>query len=394
MSACFVICLHKFIILNISSNRLLLQCSLLDTLTASSKIKTKLLNPIGVAEGMLLDCQNELKQRIDDLDVDVMTLRLLSSQTSAWEKELQSDVMDQCRKDVRSLFAKRSQIVDVVIGQLSITDHFKMGFGVGRVAFTNIWEESVSRAQCMTIRKQPNATNNQQHEIESNLVAIVNECAETITNRAKSQGEISIEYLGKRPSVVGTTKGGHGNNVMGVGRITAPKFGSLQADLNQSFMNVIQTSTTRLPSDAEFSDSIYLLLSRTSLLSSFLCAIASAAGPIGMFSGALDSTTAAATSIVLFSLGGITIPLGNRYASHVSAKEWASHANKLDVSLDTLFKEVMRRVSTQLAESVAPYSRFVNGEGEHLKDMQNKVESSIANANILRSKVNGAFESR
>jgi hypothetical protein len=389
VSACFVICLHKFIILNISSNRLLLQCSLLDTLTASSKIKTKLLNPIGVAEGMLLDCQNELKQRIDDLDVDVMTLRLLSSQTSAWEKELQSDVMDQCRKDVRSLFAKRSQIVDVVIGQLSITDHFKMGFGVGRVAFTNI-----SRAQCMTIRKQPNATNNQQHEIESNLVAIVNECAETITNRAKSQGEISIEYLGKRPSVVGTTKGGHGNNVMGVGRITAPKFGSLQADLNQSFMNVIQTSTTRLPSDTEFSDSIYLLLSRTSLLSSFLCAIASAAGPIGMFSGALDSTTAAATSIVLFSLGGITIPLGNRYASHVSAKEWASHANKLDVSLDTLFKEVMRRVSTQLAESVAPYSRFVNGEGEHLKDMQNKVESSIANANILRSKVNGAFESR
>jgi hypothetical protein len=52
---------------------------------------------------MLLDCQNEIKQRIDDLDVDVKTLRLLNSQTASWQKELQSDVVNQCRKDVRLL---------------------------------------------------------------------------------------------------------------------------------------------------------------------------------------------------------------------------------------------------------------------------------------------------
>ncbi|KAL7510215.1 hypothetical protein ACHAXN_007085 [Cyclotella atomus] len=365
---------------------------LLDTLTASSKIKTKLLNPIGVAEGMLLDCQNEIKQRIDDLDLDVKTLRLLNSQTAFWQKELQREVMDQCRKDIKALFVKRSQIVDVVIGQLSIIDLFKLGLGMGRVAFDNAWVEAVSQTQNIAIRKQTNATNNQQREIERDLVAIVNECAETITSRAKSQGENSREYLGKIPFVISSTKRDHVSNIIGVGRITSPKFGRLQDDLNQSFMDAIQTATARLPSDAESSNRMYSLLSKTSLLSTFLCANALTSGPIGMYSGALDSTTATATSLVLLSLGGMTIPLGKIYASQICEKEWTSHAKKLDASLETLFNEVLRRVSTQLAESVAPYSRFVNGEGEYLAEMQNKVESCISKVNILRNKVNEACD--
>jgi hypothetical protein len=262
----------------------------------------------------------------------------------------------------------------MVIGQLSIIDLFQLGLGMGSVAFDDAWKEAVSQTQNITIRKYSNATNNQQRDIEHDLVAIINECAETITSRVKSQGEISIEYLGKRPSVISFTKGDQGGNIVGVGRITAPKFVRLQDDLNQSFMDVVQTAAARLPSDAELSNRIYSLLSRTSLLSTFLFASALTSGAIGMYSGALDSTAAAATSLVLLSLGGTAIPLGKRYASQICEKEWTSHANKLDGSLETSFNEVLRRVSTQLAESVGPYSRYVNGEGEHLEEMQSKVE--------------------
>jgi hypothetical protein len=67
-----------------------------------------------------------------------------------------------------------------------------------------------------------------------------------------------------------------------------------------------------------------------------------------------------------------------------------THADKLDLSLDILFDEVLRRVSAQLAESVAPYSRFVKAEGEWISELQIKVDAGLSRANILRGEVNKA----
>jgi hypothetical protein len=67
-----------------------------------------------------------------------------------------------------------------------------------------------------------------------------------------------------------------------------------------------------------------------------------------------------------------------------------SFANELDATLDLLFQDVMRRVSAQLAEAVAPYSRFVNSEGEWLSELQTKTEGAIASAKVLRDQINKA----
>lgn len=336
---------------------------------------------------MLLDCQQELKQRIDDLDVDVMTLRLLNSQTAAWEKELKIEVMDQCRKDVNAFFVKRSQIVDIVLGQLSVVDQIKLGLGMGRSVFDDAWQDAIGQTEHAVFGKQSKNTNSQQHEMEPSLLAIAGECAESITSRAKSQGEISIEYLGKRPSVIAASKRDNMNNIVGVSRITPPKFNRLQEDLNESFMNAIRNATTRLPSNDEWASRIFSLLRKASITSSICCA-STLVGPAAIFAGAADSTTAILISTTMIILGGIAIPIGNTYASKLCQKEWMSQADKLDATLDTLFKEVSRRVSTQLAESVAPYSRFVNGEGEHLSELKSAVDSSISSANILRGQIN------
>jgi hypothetical protein len=348
-------------------------------LTASSKIKTKLLNPIGVAEGMLIDCQKEIKQRIDELEVDVVTLRLLNSQTAAWEKELKSEVMDQCQQDVMTFFIRRSEIVDTLISQLSFIDRIKMGLGLGHDAFDDAWEDSLRQSQSLILGKQSEFSHHRHCGIEQGLLTIVGECAQSITNRCKSQGQISIEYLGKRHSIVG------------VGRITAPKFERLQEDLNQSFANAIQNCLARLPSDDECASRMYTLLGRSSLISATFF-VSSAIGPVAMMTEVVDITAAIALSSSLVMLGGISIPLGNRYASQSCKKEWMSFAGKLDASLDVLFQEVLRRVSAQLAESVAPYSRFVNGEGDHLKDIQSRIDSGLSNANALRGQINKACD--
>lgn len=368
----------------------MLSCeSLLETLTASSKIKTKLLNPIGVAEGMLLECQKELKQRIDELNVDVMTLRLLNSQTSVWEKELRSEAMDQCRKDVNSCFVKRSQVVDTVLSQLSFFDRIKLCFG-DRTIFDTVWQDAINQSQDVVFGKS--ASSNREHDIEQGLLTIVSECAKTITYRAKSQGELSIEYVGKRPSVIGASKGLNRSNIVGLGRIKAPKFSRLQEDLNESFVNAIQNATTPLPSNDEWAMRIFSLLSKTSLASTIFC-VSATVGPIAALSaGAVDNTTAIAASTTMLVMGAVSIPLGNYYASRSYKKEWITRADKLDRTLDAIFQKILKQVLAQLAESVAPYSRFVNGEGQHLSELQSKIDSSISSANFLRGQVNKACD--
>ena len=85
----------------------------------------------------------------------------------------------------------------------------------------------------------------------------------------------------------------------------------------------------------------------------------------------------AALTASLLTLGGIALPAGTR-------------ANELDAMIDLLFQDVMRRVSAQLAEAVAPYSRFVNSEGELLSELQTKTEGAIASAKVLRDQINKA----
>ncbi|KAL3804506.1 hypothetical protein HJC23_002545 [Cyclotella cryptica] len=369
---------------------------LLDTLTASSKIKTKLLNPIGVAEGMLIDCREEIAHRREELEVDVVTLRLLNSQTAAWEKEMQSEVMDQCRHDIRQYFAKRSEIVDTLLGRLSYIDQLKIGLGLGRSAFDNAWEDSVQKCQTsLLIQKYSLSNGNSQHNaVNQDLFSIVNECAESISARSKSQGEASLEYLGKRPFVIGAgSKGGNArNSIVGIGRITAPKFPHLQEDLNKSFSNLIKKSSSRLKTDDEWSDHVYSLLTRASLFSILSFASAAICPAALVTSNVVDGAAGMTLSASLLVFGGIALPAGNRYTTKLYQHEWMAHAGKLDASLDILFNEVLRRVSAQLGDSVAPYSRFVKAEREWISELQTKVDAGLSRANILRGEVNRACD--
>ena len=96
----------------------------------------------------------------------------------------------------------------------------------------------------------------------------------------------------------------------------------------------------------------------------------------------LDATMGAALTASLLSLGGIALPVGNQYMAQSCRKQWVSCANEFDTTLDLLFQYVMRRVSAQLAEAVAPYLRFVNSEGEWLSELQTKTEGGIASAKV------------
>jgi len=373
------------------SNFATLEDYLSSTLTATTKIKTKLLNPLGVAEGILLDCQQEIERRLEELEVDVMTLRLLTSQTEAWEKELQTEVMDEFRLDVRKSWEQKADVVDRVIDELSIIDQFKLL--VGRKFFDLAWERSNRRGINLSSSTFETQGNNQ-NSLEKELLSFVISCAERISTRAKSQGDATIEYLGKRPAIIGSggkvSHSRHGVNRM-VGTISIPKFHRLEDELRQAMTAAVQRAARHLRNDSDNSDHVYKSLRQNALVSALLCG--SAFGPVSAYLlEALDFVPSLVAGTSLVALGTLALPLGNRNASKSYKTELMSHATKLDETLDTLFKDAIRRVAMQLSDGISPYSRYVRTEGDLLNDLRGKMERNAASAHSLRNRINKSFE--
>ncbi|KAL3800272.1 hypothetical protein ACHAW5_009854 [Stephanodiscus triporus] len=355
------------------------------TLTASSKVKTKLLNPIGVTEGILFDCQTEIKRRQEELDVDVMTLRLLRSQTEAWERELKIDVIDQCLSNVKKVVAHRAEAATRVIGDLSYFDQWKLGAGLGRSIFDQAWERSSRRCRGVPFALQTKDSNT--HNIlENELLSILNECLETLLLRAQTQGNASLEYLGKRPAIVGS--GSMGRRM--VGNVRTPSYQRL-VFIKSSITDVIQSSTSKLPSDVHSTDKVYKSLRRTALLSSVLLGSSAMIATLSALD-CLDTANGLVSSLTLAALGGISLPLGNRYLAVSFQREWMEHTEQLETALDNLFKDVFHEIKSELSESIAPYSRYVSSEVNWLKDLGDKLDSGISIAHNLRSKINKACD--
>ncbi|KAL7554643.1 hypothetical protein ACHAWF_018554 [Thalassiosira exigua] len=355
------------------------------TLTASSKVKTKLLNPIGVAEGILLECQNEIQQRHAELDVDIMTLRLLSQQTGAWEKE-QREMIKTCQTRVGDIISERSQMAKRVVDELSVIELCKMGIGIGEDVFDRSWLNANRQASSKAY--DANALNNET-PLVTELLAISGECAGRLCKNSQNQGTASVEYLGKRPAVIGLGRKADSNGT-GVGRmignVSAPKFERLK-DLHSTVAAAIQNSTSNLPNDSQCRESVYSSLRRTSLLSSVLLGSGAIPAALSMFN-LMDASAGIVASGALAGLGAVMLPLGNRIFAQSYEREWKDNTAQLASSIGATLDSTLDQIRSDLDESVAPYSRYVKTEGEWLKELTTKMDAGIANSHSLRSKIN------
>jgi hypothetical protein len=106
----------------------------------------------------------------------------------------------------------------------------------------------------------------------------------------------------------------------------------------------------------------------------------------------MDTANGLVSSLTLAALGGISLPLGNRYLAVSFQREWMEHTEQLEPALDTLLKDVFREIKSELSESIAPYSRYVSSEVNWLKDLGDKLDNGISTAHNLRSKINKACD--
>ena len=64
----------------------------MESLTEETKVRAKLLNPLGVIEGMLKECKDVLSRRRKELATDAATLNLLKNRMETWERDMDHDM--------------------------------------------------------------------------------------------------------------------------------------------------------------------------------------------------------------------------------------------------------------------------------------------------------------
>jgi small GTP-binding protein len=105
------------------SNFAALESFLRETLTTQTKIKSKLINPILVAEGMMAECLRVLANEKRELEIDIATLNLLKSQLGGWDKEMSAD-MESFRREIGSILSHEGSRCQRLEKRMSLSEMY------------------------------------------------------------------------------------------------------------------------------------------------------------------------------------------------------------------------------------------------------------------------------
>ena len=117
------------------------------TLTEQSKIRTKLLSPIKVTEGIVTQTQSYLKYCQEKLETDISTLHLVLSQLDGWKNELQSSIESDSIADINDLLERERRISSTFFDSVGVWKLLVMSWAGNQKLFHEIWNECTIREQ-------------------------------------------------------------------------------------------------------------------------------------------------------------------------------------------------------------------------------------------------------
>lgn len=125
-----------------ASNFASLESFLRDSLTTQTRIRSKLSSPLGVAEGLMVQCLDTLKKEKQDLESDLSTLNILKSQLEGWEKELKGDLAA-AKQRLTKTVKQEGTTVELLFSRMSIINFYLWGLSSGaHPGFQKEWEEA------------------------------------------------------------------------------------------------------------------------------------------------------------------------------------------------------------------------------------------------------------
>lgn len=340
-----------------------LESFLRDTLTVETKVKSKILNPIGLAEGWLLECQEKLAKESRELEVDRATLRLLSSQMNAWRRELEAD-MDRAREKVSSRLESESQRPAILLKRLH--------------KVTNFFHATVlDPAHLLREWRKTEPISHKHETIRDELNEWIVDSADSIAVRGRTQGQAIIEFLGQRPSIRGKS--------LVTSVMNASKFHKNRDDLRRNMEVAIKRYVfddyTELE-DLRFLDSLQSLAKASIALFSSALAVAGA-GCMLEFDPALCVGVGTTLTIA-----GISILIKGRSSICSNIEEsWKARNYHLQDALKKILKEELVSIDQRVQSGVIPYTRLVEADEDRISGLTSECQGLLTELKQLRRRV-------
>ena len=338
------------------------------TLTDKIKVRSKLLNPLGVAEGMLDDCIESLKAQKDELETDSATLRLLESQMSGWTLEMESE-MNTFRSEAQNLILLEGSRCRELVQRMSFSDQIRWTVLGNRLAFEEAWIGAVAG-------RFADGTP------ENDLKDLVRDFSDDIATRARAQAQAVIEYLGKRPAVTSQSL---------IGSVAAAsRFEDTRKSMAEKMLASVKSVCSSHDPIAE-QELTFQHLRITSIVSGMFLA-ASFADGVATLSGILEITAGAPLGSAFALLGGLAIPLRNRNLASAYQGQWAKTSERLGESLSATCNREVERIQSKILDGVRPYTRYVQTEESRMATLDAECDDLATSAHSLRNRINKRTE--
>lgn len=351
------------------SNFSTLETFLKESLTEETKVQAKLLNPLGVTEGMLKECAQVLNARNKDLETDAATVNLFRNQMDSWKRDMDLD-MSQFQNDVGDLLEKEMERCRNFVSELGFIERHAllfMGGDAGAVKLEGKWNDTRS----ITIAISDN------HNVQKELLNITRECSDSIATSSRAQGQAVIEYLGKRPAVVGQNL---------IGSVTAAsRFEDTRKDLCEKMSLAVHNVFATYKEDEE-KMSIFQSLKSYSCLSAGVNTLALSSG-MSTALEVVDVVPGAAATCILIMVGVGIVPLTNQRIIKDYESRWKQRDEKLQAAFESLCSKEIARIHQKILNGVSPYTRYVKTEEESIASFREDCDKLTNSTQILRNRI-------
>ena len=339
-----------------------LESFLRDSLTDETKIQAKLLNPLGVTDGILTECMNMLERRGKELKTDVATVNLLQNQMNAWRRDMDSDI-EHFQNDIRDHMKKELDRCSSLVDSIGVLEKYSLFlFDNGKELETK-WENTKSIILS--------------DDVEIEVLNSVRESTDTIATSARAQGQAVIEYLGKRPSVVGQNL---------IGSVTAAsRFEDTRKDLNEKMSQAVESVFSNYTSDDD-KKTVFDAMKNTVYLSTVLNILSIGSG-VTIMMEMVDFISGGLACVGFGALGAGIVPQRNRNMTKQFELQWEKRNKKLGTALDALCSKEVDRIHKRILDGVAPYSRYVASEKEDVQKLSEECNKLSEGSQVLRNRI-------
>jgi len=344
------------------SNFSTLESFLQDILTQDEKIKAKLLNPLGVTEGMLNECSDILSSRKKNLQTDEATLNLLMSQMNAWTSELENDLATHFQSNVKEVLTREMDRCRTLVNEIGFFERYTLFLMGDSTKFDEKWYSTRSITASNDIQKE--------------LLDVIGEWSTSLATSSKSQGQAVIQYLGKRPHVVG-------QNIIGSVQ-SASSFEDTQKRLDEKLDSALKNVLSSYNSDSE-KNIIFRTLKNFTYVSSASNILALCSGIATVFE-TVSTIPGAATTCTFAAIGIGAVPYGNRQATKQYEKKWQQKNKKL-ASLEAVCAKEIQALNQRIMQGISPYTRYVKGERDDIASLGEECETLLSSTQVLRNRV-------